>query len=150
MNEIRVLHTLNSSTQEEVKENKDVESESHTGKIEAQLKKNRFESLKNDISSLQDPHFHGFNSSPKNYFIPKIDMSMFNANYPLAWILKMEQFFQTMMKHIRNQSVMEYLIKWKKLPIKYSIWEEFFIQKCPQLLKHWSQCLFEGKRHVKP
>ena len=31
--ERRVLHILNSSTQEEVKENKDVESQSHIGKV---------------------------------------------------------------------------------------------------------------------
>lgn len=35
LNETRVLHTLNSSTQEEDKDNKNVESQSHIGKAEA-------------------------------------------------------------------------------------------------------------------
>ena len=56
-NEIRVLHTLKSSTQEEVKDNKDVESQSLTSKVEAQLKKNKIESSTYDLSSLQDTHF---------------------------------------------------------------------------------------------
>ena len=41
LNEIRVCHTLKSSTQEEVKENKDVESQSLTRKVEAQMKKKK-------------------------------------------------------------------------------------------------------------
>lgn len=61
MNEIRVLHTLNSSTQEEDRDNKDVESQPHIREIEAQLEKNRFDSLTYSLSSLQHPHFHGFN-----------------------------------------------------------------------------------------
>ena len=39
-----------------------------------------------DISLLQDLHFHGFNSTPRNYFVPKINMRMFDANYPLTMI----------------------------------------------------------------
>ena len=52
LNEIRVDHAINSSTQEQDKENKNVESKSHIGKVEAQLKKKRFESLTYDIPSL--------------------------------------------------------------------------------------------------
>ena len=66
LNEIRVWHTRKSFTQEEVKDNKDVESQSLTGKVEAQLKIKKFESLKYDLSSYQDPHFHGFNLAPRN------------------------------------------------------------------------------------
>ena len=116
MNEIRDLHTHKSSTQEEFKENKDVESQSLIGKVEAQLKKKSFESLRYHLSSLQDTHFQGFNSAPTNYFIPEIDMSGFDVNYPLTGIFQMEQFFETMMKQLRNQEIMEYLIKWKNLP----------------------------------
>ena len=43
LNEIRVRHTRKSFTQEEVNENKDVESQSLTGKVEAQLKIKKFE-----------------------------------------------------------------------------------------------------------
>ena len=85
LNEIRVYHTLNSFTQDEIKENKDVEFESRIGKFEAQLKKKGFESLTYDFSTIQDPHFRGFNLSPRNYFITKINiMSKFDGNYPLT------------------------------------------------------------------
>ena len=60
LNEIRAPHTRNSSI-EKVKENKDVESRSPIRNVEAQLKKNKFESLTYDLSSLQDPYFQGFN-----------------------------------------------------------------------------------------
>ena len=117
LNDIRDYHTLNSCIIEEVKEIKDVEFESHIGKVEEQyLKKKRFESTY-DLSSLRDPYFHGFNSTPRNYFIPKTNMSMFDGNYPLTWIFHMEQCFETMMKQLSNQAIMEYLIKWKNLPI---------------------------------
>ena len=102
LNEIRVRHTRKSFTQEEVNENKDVESQSLTGKVEAQLRIKKFESLTYDISSTKDPHFHGFNLAPRNYFIPNIDMIKFDDNYHVAWIFQMEQFFETMMKQLRN------------------------------------------------
>ena len=136
LNEIRVRHTRKSFTQEEVIENKVVESQSLTGKVEEQLKINNFESLTYDISLAQDPHFHGFNSAPRNYFIPNIDMTKFDGNYQVTWIFQMEQFFETMMKQLRNQEIMEYLIKWKNLPIEYLTWEEFYIQKHQQIIKH--------------
>jgi hypothetical protein len=127
LNEIRVRHTHKSFTQEEVNENKDVESLSLIGKVEAQLKIKKFESLTYDLSSAQDTHFHGFNSTPRNYFIPNIDMIKFDDNYPVAWIFQMEQFFETTMKQLRNQAIMEYLIKWKNLPIEDLTWEYFYI-----------------------
>ena len=135
LNEIRVRHTRKSFTQE-VNENKDVESLSLTGKVEAQLKIKKFESLKYDLSSAKDPHFHGFNSAPRNYFIPNIDMIKFDGNYQVTWIFQMEQFFETMMKQLRNQAIMEYLIKWKNLPIEDPTCEYFYIQKHQQLIKH--------------
>jgi hypothetical protein len=136
LNEIRVQHTRKSFTQEEVNENKDVESLLLIGKVEAQLKIKKFESLTYGLSSAQDPHFHGFNSTPRNYFIPNIDMIMFDGNYHVAWIFQMEQFFETMMKQLRNQAIMEYLVKWKNLPIEDLSWEEFYIHKHQQLIKH--------------
>ena len=63
----------------------------------------------------------------------------------------MEQSFETMMKQLRNQEIMEYLVKWKNLPIEYLTWEyEFFTQNNQELLKDWGQHLFEGEGHVKP
>ena len=145
LNEIRVWHTPKSFNQEEVNENKDGESQSVTGKVEAQLKIKKFESLTYDLSSAQDPHFQEFNSMPWNYFISNIDMIKFDGNYHVEWMFQMEQFFETMMKQLRNQAIMEYRIKWKNLPIEDLTWEDSFIQKCQQLIKHWGQCLSEGE-----
>ena len=119
MNEIRVRHTRISLTQEEVNENKVVESQSLTGKVEAQLKIKKFESLTYDLSSAKDPLFHGFNSTPRNYFIPTIDMIKLDGTYHVVWIFQMEQFFETMMKKLRKQAIMEYLIQWKNIEIEY-------------------------------
>ena len=54
-------------------------------------------------------------------------MIKFDGNYHVAWIFQMEQLFETMMKQLRNQEIMEYIIKWKNLPIEDSTWEEFYI-----------------------
>jgi len=44
---------------------------------------------------------------------------------------------ETRTLELRNRSILEYLIKWKNLPIEGSTWEyENFIQKHPELLKH--------------
>ena len=67
-NEIRAHHTPISSTQEEVKENKDVESQSLTRKVEAQLKKTKFEYLTYDLSSIQATHFSGVQLSTYKIF----------------------------------------------------------------------------------
>ena len=91
--------------------------------MEAQLKINKFESLTYDLSSAQDPHFYGLNSTPKNYFIANIDMIKLDGNYHVVWIFQMEQLFETMMKQLRNQAIMDYFIKWKNLPIEYLTWE---------------------------
>ena len=77
-------------------------------------------------------------------------MSKFDGSYPLTWIFQMEQFFETMMKQLRNQAFMEYIIKWNNLPTKYLTWEESFIQKPQQLIKHWGKRFSEGEGHVKP
>ena len=51
---------------------------------------------------------------------------------------------------LRNRLISEYLIKWKKLPTEDSTWEdENFMQKHPELLKHWGQQFFEGEDHVR-
>jgi hypothetical protein len=62
----------------------------------------------------------------------------------------MEQFFEIMMKQLRNQAIMEYPIKCKKLPKEDLTWEVSFIQKSQQLIKHRGQCLSEGEGHSKP
>ena len=110
----------------------------------------KFESFTYDLSSLQDTHFQGFNSTPINYYILKIDTSKFDGNYLLTWIFQMEQFFETMMKQLRNQAIMEYLIKWKNLPIEDSTSKDSFIHKRQKLIKHWGQCLSKEEGCVKP
>ena len=55
-------------------------------KIKKQLESNKFDSSKVD-DSLQH---HGFNSSPRNYFIPKIDIQKFDGKDPITWIFQME------------------------------------------------------------
>ena len=52
-------------------------------------------------------------------------------------ILEPEAVTETRTQQLRNQSISEYLIKWKNLPTENSTWEdENFIQKHPELLKH--------------
>ena len=63
-------------------------------------------------------------------------MIKFDGNYPIMWIFQIEPFFETMMKKLRNRAIMEYLIKWKNLPIEDFTWEKFYIQKRQQLIKH--------------
>ena len=51
-------------------------------------------------------------------------------------ILEPKAVTETGTRQLRNQTISEYLIKWKNLPTKDSTWEdENFIQKHPQLLK---------------
>jgi hypothetical protein len=66
-------------------------------------------------------------------------------------ILEPEAITDTRIRQLRNRSISEYLIKWRKLPAKDSTWEdESFIQKHPELLKHCRQHLSQGEGHVKP
>ena len=52
-------------------------------------------------------------------------------------ILEPEAVMETRTRQLRNQSISEYLIKWKNLPTEDSTWEdESFIQKHLELLKH--------------
>ena len=51
-------------------------------------------------------------------------------------ILEPEMVMEIRTRQLRNQSISEYLIKWKNLPTEDSTWEdENFIQKHPKLLK---------------
>ena len=51
-------------------------------------------------------------------------------------ILEPEAVTETRTRHLRNRSISEYLIKWKKLSAEDSTWEdENFIQKHLELLK---------------
>ena len=51
-------------------------------------------------------------------------------------ILEPKAVMETRTRQLGNQSISEYLIKWKNLPTKDSTWEdENFIQKHPELLK---------------
>ena len=66
-------------------------------------------------------------------------------------ILDHEAITDTIIFQLRNKSISEYLIKWKKLPADDSMWEdESFIQNHPELLKHCGQQLSQGEGHVKP
>jgi hypothetical protein len=66
-------------------------------------------------------------------------------------ILEPEAITDTRIRQLRNRSISEYLIKWRKLPAEDSTWEdESFIQKHPELLKRCGQHLSQGEGHVKP
>jgi hypothetical protein len=66
-------------------------------------------------------------------------------------ILEPEAITDIRICHLRNRSISEYLIKWRKLSTEDSTWEdESFIQKHPELLKHCGQHLSQGEGHVKP
>jgi hypothetical protein len=66
-------------------------------------------------------------------------------------ILEPEAITDTRIHQLRNRSISEYLIKWRKLPAEDSTWEdESFIQKHPELLKCCGQHLSQGEGHVKP
>jgi hypothetical protein len=66
-------------------------------------------------------------------------------------ILDPEAITDTRIRQLRNRSISEYLFKWRKLPAEDSTWEdESFIQKHPELLKHWRQHFSQGEGHVKP
>ena len=66
-------------------------------------------------------------------------------------ILEPEAITDTRIHQIRNRSISEYLIKWRKLPTEDSTWEdESFIHKHPELLKHYGQHLSQGEGRVKP
>jgi hypothetical protein len=66
-------------------------------------------------------------------------------------ILEHEAIIDTRIHQLRNRSISEYLIKWRKLPVEDSTWEdESFIQKNLDLLKRCGQHLSQGEGHVKP
>jgi hypothetical protein len=66
-------------------------------------------------------------------------------------ILEPEAITDTRIHQLRNRSISEYLIKWRKLPAEDFTWEdESFIQKHPELLKHCGQHMSQGEGHVKP
>jgi hypothetical protein len=53
------------------------------------------------------------------------------------FILEPEAITDTRIHQLRNRSISEYLVKWSKLFVEDSTWEdEYFIQKHPELLKH--------------
>jgi hypothetical protein len=84
------------------------------------------------------------NKIPVQTILPKLDKEG-------KIILEPEAITDTRIRQLRNRSISEYLIKWRKLPAKDSTWEdESFIQKHPELLKHCGQHLSQGEGHVKP
>ena len=76
-------------------------------------------------------------------FIPEINMRKIG-------VYIQEQFFEARIKRLRNRAIMEYLIKWKNLPVEDVTWEDdYFIQKHSELPKRCGQQLFKGEGHVK-
>jgi hypothetical protein len=66
-------------------------------------------------------------------------------------ILEPEAIIDTRIHQLRNRSISEYLIKWRKLPTEDPTWEdESFIQKHLELLKRCRKHLYQGEEHVKP
>jgi hypothetical protein len=66
-------------------------------------------------------------------------------------ILEPEAITDTRICQLRNRSILEYLIKWRKLPAEDSTLEdEYFIEKHPKLLKRCGKHLSQGEGHVKP
>ena len=65
-------------------------------------------------------------------------------------ILDPEAITNTRICQLRNRSISEYLIKWRKLPAEDSSWkDESFIQKHLELLKRYEQHVSQGEGHVK-
>ena len=65
-------------------------------------------------------------------------------------ILESEAVIETRTRQLRNQSILEYLNKWKDLLTKDSTWEDDnFIQKHPEIIKISGQHLFQGDGHVR-
>jgi hypothetical protein len=65
-------------------------------------------------------------------------------------ILEPEAIIDTRIRQLRNKSISEYLIKWRKLLAEDSTWEdESFIQKHLELLKRCGQHLSQWEGHVK-
>jgi hypothetical protein len=75
------------------KNNNSFEPQSHMGKILKHLERINIELYNHGRSSLQDLHHHGFNSRPRSYLIPKIDMRKFDGKNTIIWIFHIEQFF---------------------------------------------------------
>jgi hypothetical protein len=66
-------------------------------------------------------------------------------------ILDPEAIIDTRIHQLRNRSISEYLIKWRKLLAEDSTWEdESFIQNHSELLKRCGQNLSQREGHVKP
>jgi len=99
-------------------ENKDkniVEPQSHMGNILKKVEKMSMESKNHYYSSCKDPHHTGFNSTPRNYFIPKIDMRKFDGKYPITWIFQMEKSFDLQQVKILQEVIISssYLLNYQ-------------------------------------
>ena len=65
-------------------------------------------------------------------------------------ILDPKSITDTRISQLRNRSISEYLVKWRKLEAEDFTWEdESFIQKHIELLKRCRQQFFQGEGHVK-
>ena len=66
-------------------------SHTHIEKIGKHLENKRFESLQFHNSS----HHHGFNSGPRNYFMPKVELRKFDGMYVFTWVNEIKQLFES-------------------------------------------------------
>jgi hypothetical protein len=83
-------------------------------------------------SSRVDPVFHV--SFLKKFIGDKIPVQtiLLELDEEGKIVLDIEAIIDTRIRQLRNTSISEYLIKWKKLSTEYSTWEdESFIQKHP-------------------
>ena len=84
------------------------------------------------------------------YKIP-IQTTLLELDEEGKFILESKQITKTRNKQLHSWDITEYLIKWKKLPVEDSTWEdESFIQKNPQWIKCWGQHLSDGEGNAKP
>ena len=87
-------------------------------------------------SSRVHPVFHvSYLKKLINYKIP-VQMILPKPDKEGKIILDPEEITEIRTINIQNRSILDYLIKWKKLPTKYSTWEdESFIQQHPELIQ---------------
>jgi hypothetical protein len=77
--------------------------------------------------------------------------SLPNLNEEGKIILELETILETRIKQLRNQTITEYLVKWKNLLVEEATWEDkFFMQKHRWLDKCRGQHFFERDGHVNP
>ena len=66
-------------------------------------------------------------------------------------ILEPKEITKIWIAQLRNQLILEYLVKWKNLPMEDSTWEDdSFIQKHLELLQYWGKQFLKGRGMLIP